>query len=228
MTYYLGVDLGQAQDYTASSLLHRIDRWQKRDGIPGSQRYMEEPVKNVHGYDVEDIRRWELGTPYHEIVQDVKAMLNHPELYGRTELIVDATGVGVAVVERMREEGLSPIGIIITGGHNVTLGTDGMYRVPKRDLVVKGQLMIESWQMRFADIPEAKLARTEFENFKLKLSPKTGNDTYDAWRDSIHDDIVLSVLLPLWYAEITMGSTFEIDKTLQRNPDDSDWLRHGL
>jgi hypothetical protein len=29
----------------------------------------------------------------------------------------------------------------------------------------------------------------------------TGNDSYEAWREGIHDDLVLSVALACWFAE---------------------------
>jgi hypothetical protein len=40
----------------------------------------------------------------------------------------------------------------------------------------------------------------ELSNFRVKISA-SGHDTYDAWRESVHDDLVLSVALACWWAE---------------------------
>ncbi|MDD1753960.1 MAG: hypothetical protein LUQ38_12840 [Methanotrichaceae archaeon] len=41
----------------------------------------------------------------------------------------------------------------------------------------------------------------ELLNFKVKIDPQTAHDSYSAWRESEHDDLVLSVALACWYAE---------------------------
>jgi len=44
----------------------------------------------------------------------------------------------------------------------------------------------------------------ELQNFKLKIT-KSANDTYEAWRESVHDDLVLSVGMAVWYLEMQYG-----------------------
>jgi hypothetical protein len=41
----------------------------------------------------------------------------------------------------------------------------------------------------------------ELLNFKVKINVKTAHDSYEAWREGIHDDLVLAVALACWYAE---------------------------
>src|SRR5581483_1114956 len=77
----LGLDLGQAQDPSALAGLQHVE----------STLHGKRPVWNCPL-----LRRWELGTSYHDIVEDVKRVAGKLE---RPELVVDATGVGRAVVE---------------------------------------------------------------------------------------------------------------------------------
>jgi hypothetical protein len=38
-------------------------------------------------------------------------------------------------------------------------------------------------------------------NFKVKVNLATGHDSYEAWRESVHDDLVLAVALACWHGE---------------------------
>ena len=41
----------------------------------------------------------------------------------------------------------------------------------------------------------------EMLNFKCKIDPVTVHDSYSAWREDEHDDLVLSAALAAWYGE---------------------------
>jgi len=71
-------------------------------------------------YHVRHLERYELGTPYTEIVDDMTDLLSERDFAGETSLIVDGTGVGVPVIEMFRQAGLSPLPIWITGGDAVS------------------------------------------------------------------------------------------------------------
>jgi len=38
-------------------------------------------------------------------------------------------------------------------------------------------------------------------SFKVKINLKTAHDSYEAWREGQHDDLVLFVALAAWFAE---------------------------
>jgi hypothetical protein len=40
-----------------------------------------------------------------------------------------------------------------------------------------------------------------FLNFKLKINITTGHDSYEAWREGEHDDLVLAAALAVWAAD---------------------------
>jgi hypothetical protein len=181
---YIGLDLGQQSDYTALSVIQPVT------------------VAGVVQYHVKHLERFKLGTPYDVQVGRVR------EIFGLIEdpvLIVDQTGVGRAVYDMFNCTGLDPIGISIHGGDQVV--RDGStYRVPKRDLVAALTIVFQAKRLKIAaGLPEAETLQTELLNFKIKVNLK-GHDTYEAWRESVHDDLVLSVAMAVWYARKDEGS----------------------
>ncbi len=45
----------------------------------------------------------------------------------------------------------------------------------------------------------------ELQNFRIKFT-KAGNDTYEAWRESDHDDLVLAAAMAAWFGEKKLWS----------------------
>lgn len=45
----------------------------------------------------------------------------------------------------------------------------------------------------------------ELQNFKVKINPETAHDSYGAWREGQHDDLVLAVALGLWVGMYAAG-----------------------
>jgi hypothetical protein len=180
--FYIGLDLGQANDYTALNVMGKIEN---KDG-------------NIyHVSRLERIR----GESYPNIAKKVNALMASPALAGRTDLVVDQTGVGAPVVDLLREAGLKPIAVSIHGGAVVSREGNN-WKVPKRDLVGTMQVLLQSGRFKVAK--RLKLGPTlqaELLNFKVKIDPVTAHDSYSAWRDNEHDDLVLSAALAAWWAE---------------------------
>jgi hypothetical protein len=128
-----------------------------------------------------------------------------PDYEPTITLVVDATGVGAAVVDLFRRADLPGrmIAVTITGGDAVT--RDGnTARVPKRDLASSVQVALQSGRLRIAQgLTLAPVLQSELLNFRVKIS-LTGHDSYGAgsdWRDNAHDDLVLAVALALHHGE---------------------------
>jgi len=186
MMFIIGLDLGQAQDYTAIVVVE-----QKRF------QYEQKPIE----YHVRHLERLKLGTPYPAIVEYVKKLLESPQLRNKSILVVDRTGVGAPVVDMFKRSGLRPVGITITGGNSVTRDNSG-YHVPKQDLVSNLQVLLQTGRLKVAaELPEARTLVEELLNFRVKINPQTAHATFEAWREGVHDDLVLSVALACWYAE---------------------------
>ena len=176
MTFILGLDLGQSQDYTAIAIIEKLDR----DKV----------------YRVRRLERAR-GTPYPEVVSRVKTILQ--KLPGAA-LVVDATGVGAPVVDMFDQARLKPVGIYIHGGDKASHDSRG-WKVPKRDLVGCLQVLLQNQRLKIAPGPLSDILASEMLNFKVKIDPTTAHDSYSAWREADHDDLVLAVALACWYGE---------------------------
>ena len=93
--------------------------------------------------------RWELRTP--RIVERVVEVTRSPELAGHSHLAVDATGVGRPVLDMLRDcpPGCILMPVIVTGGERETHEA-GYYRVPKRDLIIGLQVLLQREALQIA------------------------------------------------------------------------------
>lgn len=181
--YYLGLDLGQAHDFTALCIIERLDLDKQK----------------IH--HCRHLERFPIGTSYPHIGQHVARMVARSELKGQYRCIVDATGVGRPVVDLLRKEGVSVIPVTITGGSEETSDGLGGYRVPKRDLVSLLQVLLQSGRLLLAEgLPEVRALVDEMLTFQVKIT-EAANDVYGAWREGQHDDLVLALALAVWYSE---------------------------
>ena len=94
--------------------------------------------------------------------------------------------------------GTSP-GITITGG-NVVHPVMGGFNVPKRDLVFSLVALFQAGLLKIPALsPETNTLVNELMNFKMKIKTDTAHDSYEAWREGDHDDLVLSASLRCWF-----------------------------
>ncbi len=168
-------------------------------------------------YRVRHLERPELGTPYTEVVDRVTQLIM--ELEGvppEPVLAVDATGVGRPVVDMLWRtlgsalEGtsiyLDNATITITGGDSVSRNPDGGLRVPKRDLISSTLVLLQNGRLKIAEGLALKdTLVSELLNFRVKINISTAHDSYEAWREGDHDDLVLSVALACWAGERYLG-----------------------
>ena len=192
-TFFISADLGQANDYTAISILERIV---KGYGILGLDRMGE---RAYHLRHVERMRQVE----YPLVCARLAALYNSPELADvEKSVVIDFTGLGRPFYDLMKASGFyySLNAISITGGMDVTMGQgQGVYHVPKRDLVSTLQVLLQNGTLKIASaIMEKSALIEELSNFAVKISA-SGHDTYGG-RSGVHDDIVLSVSMAAWLA----------------------------
>jgi hypothetical protein len=203
--FVIGLDLGQKQDYTAVAVVEKFDR-----GLA------EKPMLYLR-----HLERYPLATPYGEQMDRVAALVRkikrqadphrppHPNLIVNPppppELVVDATGVGMGVVEMLKDRGLSYRAVSITGGISET-SSRGTYHVPKRNLVSRAVAPFEGHRLKIAKgMRLVEELVSELENFKVKVNLRTAHDSYEAWREADHDDLVLALALACWWAERRSG-----------------------
>lgn len=203
MVILMGLDLGQAADFTAFSIIE----------------YSRDPRRFL----IRHLQRYPLGTPYPEIVD--KSVAVRSKLRGGT-FCIDATGVGAPILDLFYGRGLTPVAITITGGDLAKSKAEieaeakkrqGLFyipplrdrmswHVPKRDLVGALMVAFQNHELKISSqLPDAKTLIDELLNFRMKINLKTGHDSYEAWREGAHDDLVLAVALPVWYATKILG-----------------------
>jgi hypothetical protein len=192
--FFLGLDLAQANDFTALAVVERTTF--PRQGY-------------VTHYSCRHLRRWSLGTSYPEIVRDLGSLVGtiSPRglrLLGDACLVVDITGVGRPVVdmfERIPYSDEQFVRVLITNGQGATFDRpSGSWHVARRELVGVMQALLQTSRLKVAQsLPEAKLLTEELLAFKAKVAP-LGNDPLE-WRERDHDDLVLALAVALWFAE---------------------------
>jgi hypothetical protein len=187
--YFCGLDLGQAADYSALAVAERTE------GPDTANANRRVPL-----FAVRHLQRWQRGSSYPEIVEAVRTLAGVPPLPGCT-LVVDATGVGRAVVDLFRAARPAlPCrlrAVTITAGQHAATGAAGE-TVPKKDLVGCLQVLLQSRRLTIAPaLPDAAVLRKELQHFKVKLTA-AANETFEAWRERDHDDLVLAVALACW------------------------------
>jgi hypothetical protein len=188
--FVAGLDLGQAQDYSALVILEVAG---DKSWGGGNETLPFEQI------DVRHIERFPLQTKYQEVARLVEDRLRCTP--APRYLSVDCTGVGAGVIEMLLH--LNPGRVIITGGNDVQFGDRPQeFRVPKRDLVGVLSVALQNGVLRIASgLPQAELLTGELANFRTKISI-SGHDTYEAWRTADHDDLVLATGIGIWYSEL--------------------------
>jgi hypothetical protein len=206
LRFVAGLDLGQAQDYSALAIVERVRR--QGDRLPS--------------YDVRHLERWPLGTAYPDVVAGAGERVRAVRaLEAECPLVVDKTGVGAVVVDLFVRAKLRPlVAVTITGGDRMTEDANGAipaFRTPKRDLVATVQVLLGEDRLRIAaDLPESAVLAAELTNFRVKIGAG-GHDAYgagtdlDDWRTGANDDLVLALALALWHAEHAPTPTPFID-----------------
>ena len=201
--FVVGLDLGKSQDFTAlavNQVFHaERRRWQRTRfeptaGVVSTCDVMSSRFVALH--------RYPLGTPYPDVYRSVASVLHQlPARERPPELVVDKTGVGAPVVDAMREMGLKPVAVAITAGRVQNMVHDHDYTVPKALLASHLDIALQEERLKLTNgSPYSEALRTELRGFHAKIKAN-GNVSLEAWREGVHDDLVLAVALAVWRAE---------------------------
>lgn len=190
--FSMGVDLGQAQDYTAIAVVESARvvlperdpiTWSFRTEVLHCCRYAE---------------RVPLEVPYPDVAAHVGKLVQRTKAAGAVTVVVDATGVGAPVVDLLRRGGLGcrVTPVVITGGE--TESNDGVrYRVPKRDLMAGLQVAFQKRRLGLAaGLSVLSELREELRSMRVRFSGP-GVERYCGVG---HDDLVMALALAWWRA----------------------------
>ena len=189
--YFAGLDIGQLSDYTALAIMERIYKYEDHLDVETELKH-----RLVH------LERFELGTPYPEVVERLKEFFSRGPLAGRTRLAVDATGVGLAVFQDLKRARLPVreiLPVLITAGQQVN-EEGGIWRVPKRDLVHPLRVRFEEKTIKIPrGLTYLETLSEELAGYEMKVNQRTGHDSYaNDPREVPHDDLVLATALAYW------------------------------
>jgi hypothetical protein len=185
LEYGAGLDLGQQADYSVlSQIVWDADQ--------------EEPA-----YTVWSLTRWPLQTRYSQVADDVRELLAGVPGKRRPALAADATGVGRPIMELLQqtENAFDLCPILITGGNAITRDAEGIWHVPKRELIYGLVKLFTSARLKInPELPLAPVLAQELRDFTLKIT-RAGNETFQGMTERTKDDMVLSAALACWLAE---------------------------
>lgn len=213
--YFLGVDLGSQSDNTAIVLLQRVETITSKQNAYGKL----EIDRTDALYKMHHLELVPLGTSYMSIVDRIAAIISDRRVSGNIFTIVDASGVGLPVVQMMRQRGIAPlVPISIHGGMAINVKDDG-FTVPKRDLVMALTLVLQSRRLRVPDdINHRDKLIEQMQSFKVKQTSQN-QDTWEAMQDRIHDDITLALSYAVWYPEKILGNRYDMTPMITEKRD---------
>lgn len=210
--YTVAVDVGKRKDRFVIEVSKDVPE------IVNGNALTESPDRLLHFMDIVFIDQL-FEKSYIDMVEALVKLMQHRDLAHNADLIMDATGVGEAVVDITRSRGLYPIPLITTGGGQsrevyaefgkVFSGqSDGKLsgarvlqeiHVPKDDLVDAGALLAQQNRVRVAKgVSWAPEMQKQLGHFR-GIMTKAGNRKHEADDEEIHDDLVTGYLLLSWW-----------------------------
>ena len=193
---YLGLDLGQRQDPSAVAIVERVPQvTQRMNHVTWQVSQETEPAPMVVRY----LERMPLGTEYGDVVKRVAALVAQPALKGKKTLAVDATGVGMPVVEMLlgQRMGCEVRPVMFTAGMGQS--TDGrLWFVGKVDLMAGLRQAVETGEMQIPkQVVDGVQLVKELMSVTVGMRPsglaRVGADGFGE-----HDDLVIALALACW------------------------------
>jgi hypothetical protein len=182
--YFIGLDPGQVNDYTAIAIVERLQT--RTGGKPDSYKIQ---------YTLRHVERIPLHTKYNGIVDLFRANTQSPLLKNKCTVIVDATGAGQPIFEMMKNnvQYCALYSINITGGSTENQN-NRTTNVPKTSLIASLQLAIESAELKIPRaLPHLPLLVNEMRGFKARIR-NTGSLSLNAEHGE-HDDLLMATAL---------------------------------
>jgi hypothetical protein len=136
-----------------------------------------------------DAHRLPLGMPYPKQAKTIVEAAKDVEA-----LVIDATGVGRAMIDLVRADGIEAWAVTIISGKTVSIDRIGFeIRIPKRALIGLLSATLAKGKLTFSGGDEA-LVKTELSAFERRQAA-SGRVRYEGVTE--HDDIVIALALAL-------------------------------
>jgi hypothetical protein len=196
--FSIGVDLGQRRDHSAIAVVEHI-----RHAARITPYSLYAPTPSPGEWIVRHLERLPLGTPYTAVAARIVELTRNPKLARGCRLVVDATGVGLPVVDMLRaaQPGCALAPVWITGGQSAHF--DGkVWHVPKLELLARLQTLLETKRLRILrNMRESGTLVRELLHIQSARRP-SGALKIGAQGADEHDDLTLAVALAVWAARL--------------------------
>lgn len=214
MNFIVAGDLGKRNDPSTISIAQVVEEILPAKSLPGTWQEQGERRMTATFIHIRRFFQFALGTPYSDIIAEHKRLVEHPKFAGNVDHIVDATGVGEFVVERMRDEGMVPAAVYFTSGTRLNRPDERKmdFNVPKVDIAMAyltwhqdGRVRINIGHDRTAEGKEQKALYELYDYQRAKFTEKvtkSHNRVFENENDEDHDDLVIVAALPCWWASI--------------------------
>lgn len=185
--WFLGLDLGQRQDFTALAALEL--KWAITGRDMATWQHQWTPSLIIRSLD-----RYELAQSYAtyvDAVEDsVQAIRSH-DATSKIHLALDAAGPGAPIVDDFRNSGIDAgiHPITITGGAHPSHSTHGA-NVPRRALVSRTLLLMERGTL------QVQPGLDNWPELREELLRLRARDTHS----KAHDDLAIALTLAVWQA----------------------------
>ena len=184
MTFIISLDPAQLRDWSALAVV--------------DMHY--QPDKKRFGYSLVAMARKQ-GLPYDQIVDWVARIYHKPEFNADVppELVIDSTGVGVAVRDMLLAKGLRPKAITITAGEAYSQ-VGSSFHVGKARLIGTflgafdgGKVAVNPSMPIWPQLEKEMLA------YRAEISAQ-GRAKFEA-EEGEHDDMIFALAQAIWYGE---------------------------
>jgi hypothetical protein len=194
MSLALGVDLAQARDRTA---IVAVRSWMTEPTADQAVR-ARRPRRERH-HSIDHAERLRVGVSYPEQAAAIISIAEGLAGDERPTLVVDATGVGRAVVDMIRRDSPFPVRAVTIGAGLEVVRDGWRVTVPKVELVGALEVVLSSRRIHAVEgLPLAKDIADELRSFGYEMSA-TGRPKYEG--RGRHDDLVMALALAVWQGE---------------------------
>lgn len=202
--YIVTQDIASTYDYTTTEI-YQIAR-----------RPIEGSASPMHFVYLLCVFRDKKQLTYDKLPVYTKELMDSYDMWGRSSLVVDGTGVGAAVFDVYCAIGLDPFKIVMTGGNsaNAIKGRTkssfsssqfgDLYggHVPKAELISSLKMHLERQMIANGTKAYAEDVTRQLQHFTAEMT-KAKKMTYNNDNPAIHDDFVISAAMACWYHDQT-------------------------
>tara|TARA_B100000315_G_scaffold246118_1_gene273039 strand:+ start:2764 stop:3426 length:663 start_codon:yes stop_codon:yes gene_type:complete len=190
--YVFGISVGQGAEPTAIATIMQ------------ESHHSESGWKSVvTKLQLGHLERMSTDTGYPELVARVRELtqiLDGKEQSGRSDILVDITGAGSAIINELQAHDMECIPVLVTGGAGATRDDDGTWHLAKTEMVGVLQMALQKETLIISsELELASSLQEELQNFKMRTAVRKPEDG-EVWRENDFDDLVFAAGIAVWRA----------------------------